>query len=162
MRERQIDLDFLLGRADIAGDIQIEVVGLNLVHLDASSVPLDALLAMLVGVDDLLDMLVGQVVLSLALLEMFGRVDEQNIVGLLALLQDEDADRDAGRVEQVCRQAYDGVDVPVVNELAADLRLGIVKLADCRLFSVFPHETKPLKLRRTAVDNLPRFRSESG
>jgi hypothetical protein len=44
-------------------------------------------------------MLVGQVVLSLALLEMLGRIDEQDILGLLALFQDEDADRDAGRVE---------------------------------------------------------------
>ena len=39
---------------------------------------------------------------------------------------------------------------------------GIVKLTDCRLFSAFLHEAKPLKLRRAAIDNLPRFRSESG
>src|SRR5271167_4328268 len=43
--------------------------------------------------------------------------------GFLALLQDEDADGDAGRIEQVGRQADDGVDVPVVEELATDLRL---------------------------------------
>ena len=60
-----------------------------------------------------------QVVLPLALLEMLGRVDEQDIIGLLALLQDEDADRDAGRVEQIRQKADDGVDVPVVKELAA-------------------------------------------
>ena len=100
MRHRQIDLDLLLGRADIARDVQVAVVGLNLVYLHASGVPLDALRTLLVGDDDLLDMLVGQVVLPLALLEMLGRVDEQDIIGLLALLQDEDADRDAGRVEQ--------------------------------------------------------------
>ena len=76
--------------------------------LHASGVPLDALRTLLVGVDDLLDMLVGQVVLPLAPLEMLGRVDEQDIIGLLALLQDEDKDRDAGRVEQVRRQADDG------------------------------------------------------
>ena len=39
---------------------------------------------------------------------------------------------------------------------------GIVKLTDRRLFSPFLHEAKPLKLRRAAIDNLPRFRSESG
>ena len=39
---------------------------------------------------------------------------------------------------------------------------GVVKLTDCRLFSAFLHEAKPLKLRRAAIDNLPRFRSESG
>ena len=115
--------DLRRGRAYIAGDIQVEVVGLNLVHFHASGVPFDDLRSLLVGVDDLLDMLVGQVVLPLGLLEMLGRVDEQDIVGLLALLQDKDADRDAGRVEQVRWQADDGVDVPVVEELAADLRL---------------------------------------
>ena len=30
------------------------------------------------------------------------------------------------------------------------------------LFSPFLDEAKALKLRRTAIDNLPRFRSESG
>ena len=42
------------------------------------------------------------------------------------------------------------------------LQEGIVTLADCGLFSVFLHEAKPLKLRRVAIDNLPRFRSEPG
>ena len=41
-------------------------------------------------------------------------------------------------------------------------REGIVKLTDCRLFSAFLHEAKPLKSRRAAIDNLPKFRSESG
>ena len=39
---------------------------------------------------------------------------------------------------------------------------GIVKLTDCGLFSAFPHEAKPLKLRKAASDNLPGFRGESG
>ena len=39
---------------------------------------------------------------------------------------------------------------------------GIVKLTDCWLFSALSHEAKPLKLRRGAIDNLLRFRSESG
>ena len=120
---RQIDLYFRLGRADIARDVQLEVVGLNLVHPHASGVPLNALRALAIGVDDLLNMPVGQVVLSLPFLEMLGRVDEQDIVGLFALLQDENADRDAGRVEQVRRQADDRIDMPVVKKLAADLLL---------------------------------------
>ncbi len=41
-------------------------------------------------------------------------------------------------------------------------QVGIVKLTDYRLFSEALHEAKPLKLRRAAIDNLPRFRSESG
>ena len=36
-------------------------------------------------------------------------------------------------------------------------RHGIVKLTDCRLFLAFLHEAKPLKLRRAAIDNLPKF-----
>ena len=39
---------------------------------------------------------------------------------------------------------------------------GIVKLTGCRQFLAFLHEAKPLKLRRAAIDNLPRFHSESG
>ena len=41
-------------------------------------------------------------------------------------------------------------------------KAGIVTLTDWRLFSAFLHETKPLKLRKAAIDNLPGFRSESG
>ena len=39
---------------------------------------------------------------------------------------------------------------------------GIVKLIECRLFSAFLHEAKLLNLRGGAIDNVPRFRSESG
>ena len=38
---------------------------------------------------------------------------------------------------------------------------GVVKLTDCRLFSAFLDQAKPLKLRKTAIDYLPRFGSES-
>ncbi len=109
-------------------DVQIEVsLGLNLAPSShASGVPLDALRTLLVGVDDLLDMLVGQVVLSRAPLEVLGRVDEQDIIGLLALLQDEDADRDSGRVEQVRRQGDNGVDVPVVRKKTSCERGAII------------------------------------
>ena len=41
-------------------------------------------------------------------------------------------------------------------------REGIVKVTDCRLISAFLHEANLLKLRRAAIDNLPRFRSVSG
>ena len=40
--------------------------------------------------------------------------------------------------------------------------VGIVKLIDCRLISAFLHEAKPLKLHKAAIDDLLRFRSESG
>ena len=38
---------------------------------------------------------------------------------------------------------------------------GIVTLTYCGLFSAILHEAKPLKLRKAAIDNLARFRSES-
>ena len=53
-----------------------------------------------------------------------------------------------------------GLDHPA--ETTFTERDGIVKLTDCRPFLAFLHEAKPLKLRRVAIDNLPRFRSESG
>lgn len=34
---------------------------------------------------------------------VFGRIDEEHVIRLLALLQHEDADRDAGRIEKVRR-----------------------------------------------------------
>ncbi len=53
-------------------------------------------------------------------------------------------------------------DVDLPPMLDQRVREGIVKLTDCRLFSIFLHEAKPLKLRRAAIDNLLIFRSESG
>ena len=53
-------------------------------------------------------------------LEVLGGVDEQHVVRLLALLQHEDADWDARRVEQVRRQADHGIDVSVLEQFGAD------------------------------------------
>ena len=39
---------------------------------------------------------------------------------------------------------------------------GFVKLTDCRQFSIFLHEAKPLKLHIAAISDLPIFRRESG
>ena len=50
---------------------------------------------------------------------------------------------------------------PIERELRRYLK-GIVKLIECRLFSAFLHEAKLLNLRGGAIDNVPRFRSESG
>ena len=50
-----------------------------------------------------------------------------------------------------------------VEDLLAERGVdGIVKLTECRLLSAFLHGAKPLKLHKAAIDNLPRFRSESG
>lgn len=58
VRSRQIDLDFRLRRADIASDVQVEIVGRDFVHFHASGVAPDDLRTPLVGVDDLPDMFV--------------------------------------------------------------------------------------------------------
>lgn len=116
---REVDLFLRLGRANVARDVQIEFVGLDLLHRHAPRVALHLLRALLVCGDDLGDVLLGQLVLALALQEMLGGVDEQHVVGLFALLQHEDANRDAGRIEQVRRQADHGVDVPVFQQFLA-------------------------------------------
>ena len=65
-----------------------------------------------------------ELVLAFAFHEVLGGVDEEHVVGLLALLEHEDADRDAGGVEQVGGQADDGVDVAVLEQLGADAFFG--------------------------------------
>ena len=65
-----------------------------------------------------------QLVLAFAFHEVLGGVDEEHVVGLLALLEHEDADGDAGGVEEVGGQADDGVDVAVLEQLGADAFLG--------------------------------------
>ena len=52
--------------------------------------------------------------------------------------------------------AFHDILIPTANALT-----GIRKLTDYTLSLAFSHEAKPLKLRRAAIDNLPRFRSES-
>ena len=42
------------------------------------------------------------------------------------------------------------------------IQVGFVKLTDCRLISTYFHEAKSLKLHRTAIGDLLRFRIESG
>ena len=69
-------------------------------------------------------MLVRQLILAFAFHEVFGGVDEEHVVGLLAFLEHEDADGDAGGVEEVGGQADDGIDVTVLEQLGADAFLG--------------------------------------
>ena len=59
-------------------------------------------------------------VLALALHEVLGGVDEEHVVGLLALLEHEDADGDVGGVEEVRGQADHGVDVAVLEQFGSD------------------------------------------
>ena len=69
-------------------------------------------------------MRIRQLVLALAFDEVLSRVDEQHVVGLLALLQHQDAHRDAGGIKQVRWQANHGVDVAVFQQLGLDAFFG--------------------------------------
>ncbi len=63
--------DFVLGGADVARDVQVVVIRDDLLHRHAPGIPV-RFPAMLVGVDDLLDVRFRQLVLPLALHEMLG------------------------------------------------------------------------------------------
>lgn len=105
----QVDLLLCGRRADVTGDVEVEVVLLDLRHLHPAGVA-GLFLAVLVGVDDLVDVLRLELVLAFALLEVLGGVDEEYVVRVLVLLEHEDADRNARRVEEFGGQADDGVE----------------------------------------------------
>ena len=75
---------------------------------------------MLVGVDDPALVLLAERVLAFAFHEMVGGVDEEHVVGLLALFQHEDADGDAGGIEEIGGQTDHRVDVFIFEQLGAD------------------------------------------
>lgn len=78
----------------------------------------------MVGADDFVYVLRQETVLALVFFEVFAGVDEEDVIGFFALFEDEDADGDAGGVEEVGGQADDGVDVAVFKEFATDASLG--------------------------------------
>lgn len=121
----EVDLDLILGVADVAGDVQIEIVGFNLFHLHPTRVFLDLFRPLLVGVNDPGDMLVRRHVLAFPFGEILGAagINEQNIVRFLAPFKHQDTDRDAGGVEEVGGQPDDRVDMPDFERLGANTLL---------------------------------------
>lgn len=91
-------------RADVTRDIQVESFLGDSLHRDSLGIAV-LFLAELVSLDDLGDVLIREAVLAFAFLEVFraAGVDEKHVVRLLALLEHEDADRDARGVEQIGR-----------------------------------------------------------
>ena len=77
VRSRQINLLLTHRSADVAGDVQIEVVLFDLRHFDPAGVA-RLLFAELVGLDDLGDVPGLELVLAFALLKVFGGVDEEH------------------------------------------------------------------------------------
>lgn len=110
---------------DVARDVEVVVVLLDLAQLGDMAEFLDAL-PLPVGADDALDVLGAEVVVLSNFLKPLAGVDEEDVVGVLPLLlQHQNAGGDAGAVEDIGRQADDGVEpVAVLNQVAADVSLG--------------------------------------
>ena len=121
----RLQINLLLAHcgADIAGNVQVVAFHGDSFHRDALGI-VALFLPELIGIDDLGDVRFGEAVLAFAFLEVFGGVDEEHVVRLLALLEHEDADGDAGGVEEVGGQADDGVDMAVLEQLGADAFFG--------------------------------------
>ncbi len=78
------------------------------------------MLALFIGTNDLADVLLAELILPFALIELIGCINEQNIIRLLALLEHENADRDARGIEEIGWQADYGIDMAVFQQLGAD------------------------------------------
>ena len=132
----QADLCLTHRRADVAGDVEVEVVLLDFRHPIPAGVA-GFFLSELIGVDDLLNVLRAQLVLALAFGEVLGGVDEEHVIRLLAFLEHEDADGDSGGVKKIGGLGNDSVDITVVEQLGADeetvilTRLSCPRLVEC-------------------------------
>jgi len=122
VRQRQFYLLLTHRGADVTGNIEVVALLGDTLHADALGVAF-LLLPGLVGIDDLGDVFVRELVLTFAFHEVLGGVYEEYVVRFLAFLEHEDADRYASRVEQVRGQADDGVNVTVFEQLCANALL---------------------------------------
>ena len=121
----EVDGCFFLEGVDVAGDVEIVVVFGD--FFEGGQVAVFILLyALAVGIDDDLDVVVGEFVLVLFLFKVAASVNEQYVVGMLAApLEDENTGGDTGAVEDVGREANDGIEeVAVFDEEAADEGFG--------------------------------------
>ena len=114
---------FFLRGGDVARDVEVVAFGDDLFFRDEPCevrdiAPRDD------GVVDALHIRLLQDVLRLVFLEGLGGVDEEDVASCAVLREDHDDDGDAGREEEVRRQADDRLDVVVLDEVFADLFLG--------------------------------------
>jgi hypothetical protein len=100
----KINLFLRLGGADVAGDIEIEVILLDFRHVNTAGIT-RMLRTLTIRVDDIVDVLWQEAILTFSLFEVLGRIYEKHVVGPLTLLQHQNAHRDVGGVEQVGWQA---------------------------------------------------------
>ncbi len=119
----QVNGRFFLGETDIARDVEVVAVVADFGEFYAAAETV-FLAAVAVGLDDVVDVFVGEVVLFLAFFETFCCVDEEDVVVLAAFLQDDNADGYASGVEQVAGQPYDAVDAVVLDEFGSNAFFG--------------------------------------
>lgn len=100
-----VDLGFGLEGIDVARDVEIESVLLDLLEGDHARVFLD-ILARGMSLNDLIDMLSAKTVLGLALDEVATRIDEDNVAPLFQLstnfaplVEEQNRDRNTRRLE---------------------------------------------------------------
>lgn len=113
--ELAVDLVEVDGRlffegVDVAGDVEIEVVVDYLLQRRDVRVFVD-IFATAIRVDDLVDVLFGELVLVLAFDEFLACIDEQDVLCVPVLFEHENASGDSGAVEQVRRQADHGIEI---------------------------------------------------
>ena len=120
-----LDVLGLLG-IDVAGQVEVEVVLLDLVMRDVAGVA-GVFLGVGEDVDDLVEIALTEAVLVAVLDEALGGVDHEDAFagGGVLLVEDEDAGGDAGAVEEVGGQADDALEDAGADEVSADDGLGI-------------------------------------
>lgn len=131
----QVGLDVLpvLGSVavDVAGDVEIVVVGGNFLQGDEAGEPGEVEL-LGEGIDDLVHVHAAETVLGAVLEIALAGVDEENAFPLVGsgLVDDNQAGGDAGTVKEVGGQTDDALDKALLNEFAADGRLGVAPEED--------------------------------
>ncbi len=115
-----------LGRCDVARDVEVVVVGLDLGQRHQAAVAGD-LAAGVEGAHDAVDVALAQAILGAVLAEAGRRVHHEDACAAVRLLlvQHEDARRDARAVEEVGGQADDAGDEAAAHQLAADVGFGV-------------------------------------
>ena len=111
---------------DVARQVEVELVALDLLEGDHARVRL-LLQALVEDVHDLVNIAGAQAVLGAILHEAAAGVDHEDAfsgVGL-PLVDDDDAGRDAGAIEQVGGQADDPLEVALADQRAADVGFGV-------------------------------------
>ena len=117
---------FWLGAVNVAGNVQVKLVGFNLVNRYHSA-EFFYFSLFVEHIHDLVNVLLTQAVLIAVLYKAPRCVDHKNafaVVGVF-LVQDNDTGRNARSVEQVGWQADDTFDIAAADDVGADFGLSI-------------------------------------